>query len=142
MRKLLLRWILLAISVAAASMISQALGLGFKLNLSLDHSLSHNSGQFLTLLVGVAALAFLNATVGRIIKFLTVPISCLTLGLSTLVVNALILWAAAELQLGFIITGSGFNGFLAAFVASILIAFINGILGTFLGDDDKKSDNN
>lgn len=128
MTKLLLRWILLAFSVVAASYVSQALGLGFEVAI-------HDTSGFLKLLLGVAVLSFMNATVGKLIKFLTLPLSCITLGLFSLVINAVILMVAASFRLGFQITGSGFNAFVAAFVASLMIAFINGVLGMFLPDD-------
>jgi putative membrane protein len=128
MTKLILRWILLAISVVAASYVSQALNLGFEVDI-------HDTASFLTLLLGVAVLSFLNATIGRIIKFLTLPLSCITLGLFSLVINAVILMIAASFKLGFRITDTGFKAFLAAFVASLMIAFINGVLGMFLPDD-------
>lgn len=128
MTKLLLRWILLAFSVVAASYVSQALGLGFEVDI-------HDTSGFFKLLLGVAVLSFMNATVGRLIKFLTLPLSCITLGLFSLVINAVILMVAASFRLGFQITGSGFNAFVAAFVASLMIAFINGVLGMFLPDD-------
>jgi putative membrane protein len=128
MTKLILRWILLAISVVAASYVSQALNLGFEVDL-------HDTASFFKLLLGVAVLSLLNATIGRIIKFLTLPLSCITLGLFSLVVNAIVLMMAASFKLGFQITGTGFNAFVAAFVASLMIAFINGVLGMFLPDD-------
>lgn len=128
MTKLLLRWILLAFSVVAASYVSQALGLGFEVHV-------YDASSFLKLLVGVAVLSLLNATVGKLIKLLTLPLSCITLGLFSLVINAVILMIAASFKLGFQITGSGFGAFVAAFVASLMIAFINGVLGMFLPDD-------
>lgn len=128
MTRLLLRWILLAVSVFAASLVAQAVGLGFKVETGKGEAI-------VTLLIGVAVLAFLNATLGKILKFLTLPLSCITLGLFSLVVNAFVLWLAASLELGFRITESGFKGFIAAFVASLLISFINGVLGVFLPDD-------
>lgn len=134
MKKLLLRWVLLAISVAGASAISQALGLGFKLNFA-SGSLSRDVGQLLILLVGVAILSFLNATMGRLLKLLTLPLSCITLGLTSLAINAIVLWLAASFHFGFTITKGGLNGFIAAFVASIIISFINGVLGIFLPDN-------
>ena len=85
MGKLLLRWILLAFSVFAASLVSQAIGLGFKVKY-------HEVSDLLPLLIGVAVLSFFNATLG---------------------------W----------------KGFLAALVTSVIIAFINGVLGVFLPDD-------
>lgn len=130
MIRLLIRWGLLAFSVYAASLVSQALHLGFQVD-------ADSAAGVIKLLIGVAVLSFLNATVGRILKFLTMPIGCLTLGISSLVINAAVLWWAATLRLGFKITESGFDGFIAALVASLLIAFINGVLGVLLPDDDK-----
>ena len=128
MGKLLLRWIVLATSVFASSLVTHALKLGFEVDVkSLDGAVK--------LLIGVAVLSFLNATLGRILKFVTIPLSCITLGLFSLVINAVILWVAATLNLGFKITDTGLKAFVAAFVASLLISFINGVLGVFLPDD-------
>ncbi|MHB8636825.1 MAG: phage holin family protein [Fimbriimonadaceae bacterium] len=136
MRKLLLRWIVLAVSVAAASAVSHALKLGFEVSFVRTHAVK----DFVLLLVGVGVLSFLNATVGRILKLLTLPLSCITLGLFSLVVNAIVLELAASLDLGFSINDKGgFSAFVAAFVASLLISFINGVLGVFLPDDEKES---
>ena len=129
MKRIFLRWILLALSVFCASLITSVIGLGFKVDVK-------SVGDALNLLVGVVVLSFLNATLGKLLKFLTMPLSCLTLGAFSLVVNGCVLWLAASLNLGFKITGTGFQAFLAALVASVLISFINGALGMFLPDDD------
>jgi uncharacterized membrane protein YvlD (DUF360 family) len=63
------------------------------------------------------------------------PLSCLTLGLFSLVVNAAVLYFAARFELGFKIVDDGIKGFAAAFVASLLISAINGALGVFLPDE-------
>lgn len=129
--KLLLKWILMAVSIVAASAICHAFGLGFETKL-------HDFKDAIVLLVGVAVLGLLNATLGRIIKFLTLPLTCLTLGFFALVVNAAIFYAAAELGLGFdIADGTTGKKAVTAFVASILVSVINGILGVFLPDEDK-----
>jgi putative membrane protein len=128
MKRLGLRWVLLAVSVFAASILCRALGLGFQANAS-------GFSQAMILMLGVALLAFLNATLGKFLKFITLPLSCITLGLFSLVVNAVVLYAAARLELGFSIRDSGMKGFISAFVASLLISFINGVLGVFLPDD-------
>ena len=134
MRKLLLRWILLALSVIAASAVSNALNLGFEVSVVQTHTVA----DFILLLFGVAVLSLLNATIGRLLKLLTLPLSCLTLGLFSLVINAVVLQLAAVLNLGFRIEQGGFKAFIAAFVASLLISFINGVLGVFLPDDEKE----
>jgi putative membrane protein len=128
MNRVFIRWVLLAVSVFAASLLCQALGLGFQ---------AHAEGvsQFLTLMVGVALLAFLNVTLGKLLKLITLPLSCLTLGFFSLVVNAGVLYFAARFKLGFQIVDDGIKGFAAAFVASLLISAINGALGVFLPDE-------
>ncbi len=128
MTKLVLRWILLAVSVLAASSITKALNLGFEVDASTGAGL-------VKLLIGVLVLSFLNATLGNLLKLITLPLTCLTLGFFSLVVNATVLWGAAQLNLGFKITDTGMKGFMAAFAASILISFINGVLGVFLPDE-------
>lgn len=128
MRKLLLRWLILAFSVIVASLISQALSLGFVVDF-------HGAAAFGKLLIGVAALSLLNATVGKLLKILTLPLSCITLGLFSLVVNAAVLMIAASLGLGFKFTNTGASAFFAAFIASLLISFVSGVLGVFLPDD-------
>jgi len=129
MGRLLLRWILLALSVVVASAITQLFGLGFKTEL-------HHAPDFFLLLIGVALLAIINATLGRLLKLLTLPLNCLTLGLFSLVVNACMLLLVASLNFGFTITGAPLSRFFAAFVGSLLISFINGVLGTFLPDKE------
>ena len=128
MKKLILRWIILAVSVAAASFVTRALHLDFDIDV-------HNLDQAIKFMIGVAVLSFLNATLGRLLKFLTLPLSCITLGLFSLVVNAIVLMVAASLNLGFSIRGSGATAFMAAFLASLLISFISGVLGVFLPDE-------
>jgi putative membrane protein len=128
MGRLLVRWVLLAVSVFGASLLCRALGLGFEVNV-------HSAAGVITLMIGVAVWGLLNATLGRILKLLTLPLSCITLGLFSLVVNAIVLLLAASLDLGFEITDKGAKAFVAAFVASLLIAFISGVLGIFIPDD-------
>jgi putative membrane protein len=128
MSKLFLRWILLATSVYAASLVAQALHLGFKADVSSVQGIGK-------LMIGVAILSLLNATLGKVLRLLTLPLSCVTLGLFSLVINAIVLMVAASLKLGFTISGNGVSAFVAAFVASIMISFIGGVLGVFLPDD-------
>ncbi len=79
-------------------------------------------------------LTFVNATLGSLIKLLTLPLTCLTLGIFSLVINAAMLFIVGQLNYGFHI-----KGFLAAFVGSILLSAANGFLGAFVPEkDDKK----
>ena len=137
MKKLAIRWIILAFSVFVASTLCQSLNLGFTVDV-LNKQGSLDFSKLVTLMVGVAVLAFLNATLGKLLKIITLPLSCLTLGLFSLVVNGAVLYFAATLKLGFSLTGTGLQSFIAAIVASILISLINGVLGVVL--PDKKDD--
>ncbi len=72
-------------------------------------------------------LAILNATVGAFLKVLTFPISVITLGIFTFVVNAFVLRVTARLIDGFEI-----ESFSKAFILSLILAVVNGLLFTFV----------
>lgn len=116
----------MAISVLLAAKLTETLHLGFRAN-------ADDVGSFLQLMIGVAILGFLNATLGSLLKLLTLPLSCLTLGLFSLVINAVVLQMAGQLKFGF-----HADNFWAAFVGSVLISAINGVLGAMLIPDKEK----
>jgi putative membrane protein len=128
MKKLLIRWILLVISIIAASYLTN---LVIKGGIIVDPT----PQGIMTLFIGSAFLAIVNATLGKFIKFISLPISCLTLGLFALVINAALFWAVGSLGMGYTV-----NGFLAAFVGSILVSAVSGVLGAFVSDDKKEKD--
>lgn len=91
--------------------------------------------NILPLFVGAAILGFLNATLGRLLKVIALPISCLTFGFAALAINAGMLLLASSFRFGFQVTG-----FLPALAASILIAIFNGLFSFILVPDEKKDD--
>jgi len=121
MTNLLLRWILLCLSVVMASYLTKLLGLQFEVDVS-------TAAQVFKLFLGVAAWALLNATLGNILRLLTVPLNCLTYGLVSLVINAGMLWIVASQNFGFSIKGEWASQFMAAVIASVLISAISGLL--------------
>ncbi len=74
----------------------------------------------------VAAVVFgiLNAFVKPILFWLTLPVTILTLGIFTLILNAIIFALAAWLVDGFELRG----GFLSAIVGTIALSIINGLI--------------
>lgn len=78
---------------------------------------------FVKSLIVAIVVALLNATIGAFLKVLTFPISVLTLGLFTFVINALILKITANLISGFYIRSFG-----RAFLLSLILALINSVL--------------
>ncbi|MBX3118342.1 MAG: phage holin family protein [Fimbriimonadaceae bacterium] len=133
MSNLLLKWVLTAVGVVVAAWLTSLVGLTLKADIQ-------TWGHAAQLLVGVAILGLLNATLGRILKLLTVPLNCLTLGLFSLVINGLILWITSRLDMGFTITGTPWQQFLSAVFGSIVISAVSGILRGLLKENKDKDD--
>jgi putative membrane protein len=88
--------------------------------------------------IAALVIGLVNATLGNLLKLLTLPIGCLTLGISGLIINALMFMLAA-----YMIDGFSVSGFLAAFFGSILMTAVNWVLDTVLsmflsGNDERK----
>lgn len=71
-------------------------------------------------LIAPTVIGLVNATVGFILKILTLPITLLTFGLFLLVINALMLELAA-----FLVPGFAVQGFLSAFFGAILLSLVS-----------------
>ena len=65
-------------------------------------------------------IGLINATLGLLLKLITLPLTILTLGIFWLVINALMLWFATAFVPGFHISGFG-----AAFVGAIVLMLVN-----------------
>jgi len=79
--------------------------------------------DFISALVAVIVIGFVNAIVKPILLFLTLPISILTLGLFTFIVNAAMLLLASLVAPGFKV-----DGFSTALIASIVLSVVSVIL--------------
>jgi putative membrane protein len=80
-----------------------------------------NSDQPLaTVLVFVLILGILNAFLRPILLLLTLPLNLLTLGLFTLVVNAIVFWLATLIQGGGVQVADFGAAFLGALVVSVV----------------------
>jgi putative membrane protein len=87
--------------------------------------------------LGMAVLAagilgVVNAVIRPVVLLLTLPINLLTLGLFTLVINALMLQFVAYLVPGLVI-----ETFRAAFWAALVISIISWLLNIFVGGDGR-----
>ena len=82
------------------------------------------AGRYLSLLFTAVVLGIVNAFVRPILLMISLPLTCATLGLFVLVINALMLLLVSAIpQLGFTV-----NGFIPALVGSILISLVSGLL--------------
>ena len=89
----------------------------------------HN-GTWVTLFVVALVFGVLNASVRPLLKLLTLPLLILTLGLFTLIINALMLWLTGwiseHLSLGFHVAGFG-----AAFWGALVVSIVSLLLSIF-----------
>lgn len=88
-------------------------------------------------IIAALVIGLVNATLGGLLKLLTLPIGCLTLGISSLIINALMFWFASSIVPGFHVTG-----FIPAFLGSIAMSLVGAAVDFLLkqlfnGSDDK-----
>ncbi|WP_177761127.1 phage holin family protein [Flavobacterium sp. I3-2] len=81
----------------------------------------------------VVALAVLNAIVKPILQLFSLPITILTLGLFSLVINAIIVLLAEYFVSGFVV-----GGFLNALFFSIVLSILQSVAGILIPSSKKK----
>ncbi len=82
--------------------------------------------NFWTALVAALVIGLINAVIRPILVILTLPVNILTLGLFTLVINAILFWFASTIVKGFEV-----SGFTAAFLGALaywLIAWLGNVV--------------
>lgn len=85
--------------------------------------------RFQDLLIATLVIGLLNAFLRPVIILLTLPVTVMTLGLFTLVINGLMFYLAAHLVSGFHVSGFGI-ALLAALLFSLISFTLNMIFGT------------
>ena len=83
--------------------------------------------------VVVLALTLVNAFVRPVVRLMTAPLNCLTLGLFSFVVNALMFWLVGALKIGLTV-----NGFVPALFGSIVLSLVGGVLNTFVPEKNEE----
>jgi putative membrane protein len=91
---------------------------------------SGNAGDYL---IAGAVLGLANAVLRPILIFLTLPLTIISFGLFTFVVNAVVLLLVANY------TKLETGGFFAALLASVLLSLASSIISSVLGDEKKPS---
>jgi putative membrane protein len=106
--RLLLNWLLSAIALLIVSYFVPGI---------------HVDG-FKEALIAAVVIGLINATLGLLLKLITLPLTLITLGVFWWVVNALMLMLASKLLApNFMV-----SGFLAAFLGAILLSLVNLVL--------------
>ena len=83
-------------------------------------------------IVAAGILGVVNAVIRPVVLLLTLPINLLTLGLFTLIINALMLQLVAWLVPGFVV-----ETFTAALLGALLISLTSWLLNLFVSGDGK-----
>jgi putative membrane protein len=112
-----MRWLLHWIVNAVVLLVVSHLVSGFQIS-------SFGSALFAVIIIGIV-----NATLGLFLKFVTFPLSILTLGLFVFVIDAIVLWFSSKLVPGFSVTG-----FRPALIAALILALIQMLLGFFTSE--------
>ncbi len=82
-------------------------------------------------------LSLANALIRPLLKLLTCPLIMSTLGLFTLVINAITLWIAAVFANKVIGVGFYVDGFWPAFWGSLVVSVVSVLLNLFVKDEEK-----
>ena len=80
-------------------------------------------------LLGGGAIGVVNAVVKPVISLLSLPITFLSLGAFSLIVNGFCLWLAALFVPGFKV-----SGLLSFLLAPVLLSFVNTLLSKYFAD--------
>ncbi len=94
-------------------------------------------GGFVSLLIVALVFGVLNAVVRPILALLTCPLMIVTLGLFTLVLNAvmLLLTSAASGALGL---GFHVSGLWPAFLGALIVSVVSILLSVFVRDEERR----
>ncbi|MEE3350040.1 MAG: phage holin family protein [Candidatus Gastranaerophilaceae bacterium] len=79
--------------------------------------------NFGSAMIACIIIALINTFIKPIVKLISLPVNFLTLGLFSLVINALLLMLA-----GYVTPGFGVEGFFSALFGSILLSLFAGIV--------------
>jgi putative membrane protein len=114
--RLLLNWLLSAISLLIVSRLIP----GFYVR------------DFTAALIAALVIGLVNATLGLILKIITLPLTVLTLGIFWWVINALMLIFASNFVPGFAV-----RGFWPAFWGAVVLSLLNMVLKSLARDAER-----
>lgn len=124
--RFILRWVFTAIAVAIAAWITPGI--------------THVGNWVAAAIVTAIILGLVNALIRPIMKLFSCGLIVVTLGLFTLVVNALCLWLASYISVEWFNSGFRIESFFSALLASIIISVVSFLLSFLLPDKGKKRD--
>jgi len=118
--RFLIRWLVTAAAVAGAACLLPGIRI-------------EEPHRILTLLLAALVLGLLNAFIRPILYALSCGLIVLTLGLFTLLLNALLLWLASRILVDGLGLGFYVNGFWNALLGALIVSVISVLLSVFVG---------
>lgn len=104
------------------------------MELTADTGIPETGESIVALLLVSVVFGLINAVVRPIVSLLSLPITCLTLGLFTLVINAAMLsltvWITSFLPVHVVIDSFFWTTILAALIIAVISTVVNRLLGT------------
>lgn len=113
--KIILKWLVAALAILAAAYFIPGITVA----------------SFKIAAIAALVLGIINLTLRPILRLITLPLTLITVGLFSLVVNALCFWLVTFFVNGFVI-----SGFVAAFLGSLLVSVVTTLAGIVLDKDD------
>jgi putative membrane protein len=111
--RLVTHWLILAVALAVVAGVMDSVDV---------------SGGVIGLLGASLLFGLVDAILGPILRLLTLPLTLVTLGLFTLVVNAILLFIASGLS-----NALQVGGFFPTVLAALLLSVVSAVLGWVLG---------
>ncbi len=125
--KLLIRWVISAVSLFAAAWLVEGI------------RVADNRGWVAYAAMAVI-LSLVNALIRPLLKVLTCPLILLTLGLFTLVINAVTLLIASAIANRVFGVGFYVDGFWPALWGALIVSVVSVILNAFVRDDSERAE--
>ncbi len=121
MNTLLLRWIINAVALWVAVQLVPGI---------------RAPDNVVTLAATAAIFGLVNALIRPVLKLVTCPLILLTLGLFTLVINALMLWLTSWIA-GFFDLGFAVDGVVAAVLGAVVVSIVSVVLSWFVRREER-----
>ena len=96
-----------------------------------------NSGDWLTIIVFAVGVALINALIGPVLKFVSFPVTVLTLGIWILVLNGLLFWLGTALLPGVELAESGRPTLLSAMLVALIISVVSFAVNRIVKEEDE-----
>jgi len=121
--KLILRWLIIALSLYVAVLIIPGIEVV--------------GNAWIAFSVMALLLGLVNAVIRPILKFFSCGFIILTLGLFSLVINAVTFWLASEIAQNWFDIGFYVDNFWSALLGSLIVSIVSVVLSQFLFDEKK-----